>query len=204
MKSIWQTWKYIVQPHSTENGCNDNVEEASLQGHVSHVKATGQTYVLPWSHRTIVCGKRHCCKNTLWARGSTFSAKLLLGNTFPTIRISHETCSCRYGTPEYQSIRISPTCVKPACFRWLIWYVLTCKRQKHAARSAPTQCACATAEKSMLLAAVAHALCECKWNMWYNRQIMHKDFRQTHHGDKQTIRLKTCQLSSNVLTNHGK
>ena len=52
----------------------------------------------------------------VWARGSTSSAKMLLGNMFPTIGFSNEACSYRYGTPEYQSISISPACVKPACF----------------------------------------------------------------------------------------
>ena len=49
-----------------------------------------------------------------WARGSTFLAKLLLQMTFPTIKISNETCSFRYGTREYQRILIKP-CVKHAC-----------------------------------------------------------------------------------------
>jgi hypothetical protein len=58
MKTIYSN------PTPQQQAVTDNVEEAAMQGDGSHVRATGQTYALPSRHRTIVCDKRHCCKNT--------------------------------------------------------------------------------------------------------------------------------------------
>jgi len=110
--------------------------------------------------------KRMCCHESMkkkglpettwlqkrsWARGSAFLAKLTLQMKFPTSRISNETCLSNMA---HVIIKESELAICQACLcSWFIQYVFKCKRRKHAAISATTRFACATADASMLPAA---------------------------------------------------